>query len=404
MISRKIVDEYEHNSAKMYNRIFDLISALQRQIEYTLKYEEENELLKENLDKLNNLKNILKKYIDSNSSCCIGNLTSGLIKYMAKKHPDGSFPKEDIIEFYTQSNIYNEYKKYINLVLKIEEEIHEKVTLRLWKEYCTPINKEFKQGDVFRYIVHSGYNIIKLPGLPGYEKNRHIDGDFVSASLITNEQMHLYNGNVGLILEPNESIMASAFSDAGTKIEDNQGLNSIIDFGNGTFANTRFDHIDEIPTKIQSPKSLHNEFMNELNRRNIKGLDEGWPVTEVILDDRKIKVIGVFFKTNGIEINLDDYVRARNMKRMYNVPLRTINIVKYKEKNYIDKYSEKDIIKFHKQLEDDISNNNDELIGYYNDIVCGADFECKIKELIRLKFKKTMQYNKFKEDTISRDD
>ena len=45
MISRKIVDEYEHNSAKMYNRIFDLISALQRQIEYTLKYEEENELL-----------------------------------------------------------------------------------------------------------------------------------------------------------------------------------------------------------------------------------------------------------------------------------------------------------------------------------------------------------------------
>lgn len=403
MSSRKFVDVYEYGALNSeYNNVIGLVSALIMQLEYEVE-NTKNEWLSEKLQELNNLKVILKDYVDWDGKYDIRRVNSEMLTYMAKKHPDGRCPREEVIEFYEKSECYSSFKKFLKQVLDIEDEIHERYTIESWKKYCTPITSNFNQGDKFRYIVHSGYGIIKLPGLPNYTKNRYIDGDFVSASLLTEEQMHIYNGNVGLILEPNESIIATSIGDSGTRIQEIQGFNSVLDFGNGTFVNTVLDsgenNIEYIPTKIQSPQQLHKGFMNELVRRNKDPLEEGWPVNEVILDDRKIKVIGVFFRVNENELSLADFVRAHNMCVMYKVPLRIINVDKYKrnEKNDNGTYD-----KLSQQLKEAFKGGQERLISFYfQEVVEPGEFcdeVCKIFDKERDLYKESKILRKDDED------
>ena len=55
-------------------------------------------------------------------------------------------------------------------------------------------------------------------------------------------------------------------------------------------------------------------------------------VNEIVLEDSKIEVVGVFFKTNGCEINLRDFERAVIMEKIYNVPLKIANSSIYRKK------------------------------------------------------------------------
>lgn len=393
MSSRKYVDDYEYIFSSQYNHVISLVNALQEQIRFILKNECYSKWLEKKLEELNDFEIF---FIDYFKGSGIGNdyksrLNHELITYMVEKHPDGSWPKTDVIEFYNQSEIYCKLKKYLEQLYSIEDEIHDKITLDLWKKYCTPItgdyrivNSNFRQGEEFRYIVHSGYNIIKLPGLPGHQKNRHVDGDFVSASLISNEQMHMYNGNVGLILEPNESIIASSIGDSGTCISENQGLNSILEFGNGTYVNTILDiYAEKIPTKIQSPGQLQTEFMKKLDRGNVDALDEGWPINEVILDDRRIKVIGVFFRVDEHTLALDDFVRAHNMSVMYKVPLRIVNVDRYKKQNKNHDYEN-----LRNMIRKQIKDNFDLIRLYYNKVGFGAEFSNEAMDVFYEELKK----------------
>ena len=406
MSSRKYVDDYEYKSSSQYNDVISLVKALQEQIRFILKNEYYSEWLEKKLEELNNLEIFFHDYF--RGSGILENYQHKLldesITYMFKKHPDGSSPKSsDVVEFYNQSEIYCKFKKYLDQLYSIEDEIHEKITVELWKKYCTPIASNFRQGDQFRYIVHSGYNIIKLPGLPGHQKNRHVDGDFVSASLISNEQMHMYNGNVGLILEPNESIIASSRDDSGTRISEVQGLNSILDFGNGTYVNTRLDyHVEEIPTKIQSPGHLHTEFMKELDRRNVDALDEGWPINEVILDDSRIKVIGVFFRVDEHKLALHDFVRAHNMSVMYKVPLRIVNVERYKKQN--EKQNEEhNYEKLRNMIREQIKDNYDLIRLYYSNVVWVAEFGNEAKNIFREEIERYLERDIGKnEDDVER--
>lgn len=399
MTSRKYVDDYEYgNHGVLYNNVMELITALIIQLEFELE-SCNNKLLIEKLKELKEIKITLKDYTDFYGKYNLSKVNSEMLYYMAKKHPDGSCPRNEVIDFYENSKIYSSFKKYLKKVFDIEDEIHEKYTLELWKKYCTPVESNFNQGDKFRYIVHSGYGIIKLPGLPNYTKTRYIDGDFVSASLLSEEQMHMYNGNVGLILEPNESIIASSIRDSGTRIDNIQGMNTILDFGNGTFVNTCLNYGEKdsnyIPTKIQSPKQLHKEFMDELVRINIDPLDEGWPVNEVILDDRKIKVIGVFFRVNENQLLLSDFVRAHNMSIMYKVPLRIVNVDKYKKQEKIEKESYENLrIMLNKNIED----NYDLIRLYMNKVGFAGEFCKDVMNIFREEIEKYEERNLRKKD------
>lgn len=403
MESRKFIDVYEYTRKSSSYEVKSLIEALQMQLEFMIKKDNNNIWLKEKLQELNDLSNILSEYLPGVSGKYdVDNLSDSLFSYMAKKHPDGAFPKKDVMEFYNNSQIYVEFKEYMDKLFKLEDEIHENITLKLWQEYCTDINVDFRQGDEFRYIVHSGYGIIKLPGLPNYIKNRYKDGDFVSASLLTEKQMRMYNGNVGLILEPNESIIATAIEDAGTRIEDIQGINSVLDFGNGTFVNTRLDRVESIPTKIQSPQQLNDDFIEKLKKINSDPLNEGWPINEVILDDRKIKVKGVFFRVNENQLALHDFIRAHNMKVMYNVPLRVVNV---------DKYRKKDNVEIPKNLQEYIKgylkDDSDCIVlqRYLNEVAIPGEFSerfCNIliEEMMNYDYRKSQKITKGEEFEI----
>lgn len=78
MSSRKIVDIYDHKFASQYNRILELIDALKIQISFILEHESNNEWLKGKQVELNNLRNILKKYVTFGEKYYIENLQDEL--------------------------------------------------------------------------------------------------------------------------------------------------------------------------------------------------------------------------------------------------------------------------------------------------------------------------------------
>ena len=65
-------------------------------------------------------------------------------------------------------------------------------------------------------------------------------------------------------------------------------------------------------------------------------------INEVVLDESKVEVIGVFFKTNGCEINFMDFERAVIMQEAYNVPLKIVNSALYRQQMGLSRYGAED--------------------------------------------------------------
>lgn len=125
------------------------------------------------------------------------------------------------------SQILRDVKANFNRVFKIEDTIHEHITIPLWKQNITPADFELKSGDEFLYIVHSGLGMIQLPGFPGYRKKYEFD--YVSASLLSEKQMAMFNSSrVGLILKPNEAIVCSTRNDSGSHYVGNKSVRTIL--------------------------------------------------------------------------------------------------------------------------------------------------------------------------------
>lgn len=316
--------------------------------------------------------------------------------------------KEKILELlnkysgYRDEDFANEIstiKKEFELIFSIEQTIYESITLQLWKKTVTPVEKRLQRGESFAYIVHCGDGIIYLPGYPEYKKTRNFDADYISASLVTDQQMATYGAKkVGLIINPDSVVAANAF-DAGTVITTNEddSIKRVYDFDNGKYIVTR------IPTtKIQSPKYHEEECVKKLKARPLS--NPGGAYDEVIAEDSKAKVLGVFFQTNGCEINLEDYYRALVMKEAYNVPIKPINMAVYRcnaglepyesgvyknfmaSLNYLRDKSNLDKIKISPEKIREI------LIGYYEDVVIGAFYEENIKKIIHDTFLDILKY------------
>lgn len=123
------------------------------------------------------------------------------------------------------------------------------------------------------------------------------------------------------------------------------------------------------------------------------------------MDDSKIKVIGVFFKTNGCEINLRDFERATMMERLYNVPLKISNTAIYRRKIGLDPYDSKDYENYIEDVQfwnnpenwEKIINSPEEdrklIRRYFNEVVVGQEYEDNIKEKIDSIFSKIIEYS-----------
>ena len=302
-----------------------------------------------------------------------------------------------------------------NKVFEIENAIYEYITLPTWKDYFSRANSNFKQGDSFRVIVHAGGEIINLPGRLGYKKNRNFDADYISASILTDEDVSMFQRHrVGLILEPNDAILCGSSTDSSTCIKSEPSIRTIYGFSSGKYIDTgalafmvHDKWLTGIVTKIQHPAQI----MQEVTRRNSHKLfGENGFVNEVVLDDSKAKVIGIFFKTNGKEINFSDYIHVKKLEALYKVPVTIINTSIYRRQGNEQIFTERENQAFETQIEKYSNPENFDFIrkhpgwtrqllrNYYRDVVEGAEFDEDVRERISDVFSKILDYTYTKQE------
>lgn len=295
-------------------------------------------------------------------------------------------------------------------IFEIEDTIYKYITLPTWKKFFSGINPNFRQGDSFRYIVHAGSEIINLPGRLGYKKSRNFDADYISASILTNEDVTMFEKNrVGLILEANDSIICGSSHDSNTVISVMPSSRTIFKFNNGEYidsGNFGFmsgnEDLTGMVTKIQHPAQVMQEVLQK-NSGALFGENRG--VNEVVLDDSKAKVIGIFFKTNGKEINLSDYIHVKKLEALYKVPVRIVNTSIYRKQSNQLMYTEEDDKRFEDQIMKYSNPENYKLISehpgwtrqllrhYYQEVVEGTCFEADAAERISVVFSKMLEFS-----------
>ena len=264
-MTRKFSTKYSEDD--IYDA-FTLAQTLLNQIEYYIQNEELSEIERKFLvESQKYIEELIKKYESGPSvreKISLEQISFGFKTYNDPKYQ--ALSAEEYNRIYQESSeTLKMFRKDFEKVFEIEETIYKLITIPLWKKSTTNIEIENKPGDEFTYIVHSGEGIIYLPGFPDYRKTRNINGDYVSASLITDKQMAMFlNSQVGLILKANEAIICSTEIDSGTNISFEPKIRTIIDFKNGTYVNSGvpgcFMLNGELlaTTKIQSPhRSAH---------------------------------------------------------------------------------------------------------------------------------------------------
>lgn len=404
---------------KMYNDedIFDAFSISKRlidQINYYLEHEELSEIERNFLEESKKtIQEIIDKYgsvLATINKISREQLSYGFnVMYNNSKYENMSV-EESNAEYYNSSETLKQVKKDFEKIFEIEDSIHKLITLPLWKKYITSMETEIETGGKFAYIVHSGRNFIYLPGAPDYKKTRNLDGDYVSASLLTDKQMAMFNDSqVGLIIEPNDAIMCATSIDSGTNITSSERVRGVMELDNGRlcvcsgFPGKISRGDKKTTTKIQSPGQVEAESIERQKENPLSSKSED--VNEVVIDDSKIKVIGVFFKTTGCEINLNDYERALIMAQAYNVPIKLINKSIYRKKMGLDPYEREEYQRYSEEIKywqnpenwDFIKQNpqgaRELLENYFTDIVINGKYEKDIKEQIEDIFTKMIEYS-----------
>lgn len=411
-MTRKFSEEYNE---KDIQDVFAISMCMLIQIDYYLEREELSEMNRQFLtESKKTIEGILRKYdgaINTITKISREQIEFGFREMCDNPKYQSLSPEEYKRTYENSSETLQIIKQDFERICKIEDAIHELITIPLWKESTTSIDTEIKPGDEFAYIVHAGQNIIYLPGFPNYRKTRNLNGDYISASFLTDRQMAMFgNSRVGLIIKPNEAIICTAAMDSGTHITNNQNPRTIMDFKNGYYIESGFpgEYIldDEAlaTTKIQAPNQLIEDTIKKQEESGRILSSESRDVNEIVLDEAHLEVVGVFFKTNGCEINFADFERAIIMGEQYNVPVRIVNSSIYRRKLGLEPYEQQDLENYSLELEFWSNRDNwKEMITdpvedrklikkYFNEVVVKQQYDPEIRKKIEEIFTGIIEY------------
>lgn len=411
-MTRKFSEEYNERDIQ---DVFAIAKSMIRQIEYYLEKEELSEMNRQFLiESKKAIEEILAKYdgpFHTMRKISHEQIEFGFREMCDNPKYKGLSPEEYKRTYENSSVTLGIIKQDFERIGKIEDAIHDLITIPLWKESTTSMDVEINPGDEFAYIVHAGQNIIYLPGFPNYKKTRNFNADYVSASLLTDKQMAMFGGSrVGLIIKANEAIVCATPIDSGTNIKRRQTPRTIMDFKNGYYIESGFpgEYIldDEAlaTTKIQAPNQLIEDTIKKQEESGRILSSESRDVNEIVLDEAHLEVVGVFFKTNGCEINFADFERAIIMGEQYNVPVRIVNSSIYRRKLGLEPYEQQDLENYSLELEFWSNRDNwKEMITdpvedrklikkYFNEVVVKQQYDPEIRKKIEEIFTGIIEY------------
>ena len=264
-------------------------------------------------------------------------------------------------------------------------------------------------------MLHSSNAFINLPGSEGYHKNKENGNDvdhkinFISSSLITDKEMETGYTNVGILIKPKRITILTAYSsDCGT-IENNQkNVTNIKVNDDGYCVSIAYPRYAMPISKLGTPKKIERDAIQASINNTGEILNAGkwvFPIyTEVVIDKKDFELDGIFFKTTGCDINLQDYIVAKQMEMYYGKKLRKVNQSINREKNGLNPYTDEEIERFNDQLQFYNDEENYKMFkdapvlfrnliqSYYKEIVCETGFKAETKIKIESTFVKIIEY------------
>lgn len=250
---------------------------------------------------------------------------------------------EEILKSYCDKlDNENDYNKVIQIITEINE-----IVKQDYKSKITNINN-YKYGEPYRFLCQSiGMNVLNWDATKGYEEN------YISCSLLSNEQNDTYSGDIGFIYEC-KNIVAADSNDINLENRANNDLDVM--------------RLQTIPT-IKNVNQMINDTMKRKKENN-----NGNTYNEVGI--KKAPPIAIFCKTD--DINSEVYKQAQILQSKYPnlkiIILPQKNFVKTNEEKYNNlsdfKYEQSEILKkLEKQKQEAIKNNDQIAINYYNNSI-----------------------------------
>jgi len=179
-----------------------------------------------------------------------------------------------------------------------------------WNQYLTNPN-EFNPNN-FRLVVHAGSGILKLPGHPNYVVNELRNNTDISASLITDNHLELFqNCSVALSLRVDASNFISAdIEDCATVRGEHANINTVKKIGN-TYIKVGHAGKAKPPNTLSLPQTILTK-----NKKLPFQFDL---YNEIVLDKTTTVINGSLFIMGG-HFQFYDFVCAKKMAQMYGVP------------------------------------------------------------------------------------
>ena len=310
---------------------------------------------------------------------------------------------------------YSQFYEELLECFEIEDKIQEDIVIPIWKNYINSVNDEFAQGDRFAYLFHSSDKFINLPGSVMYQNKKKGENDvknkmeFISSSLITDKEMETGNTNVGITLKmKNKTILAASPSDCGTRESNDKAVNNVKAGNNGYYVSIGLTNFSIPLSKLGTPKEIERKAMQASINNTGEILNAGkWiaPIyTEVVVDKSDFELDGIFFKTTGCDINIKDYIVAKQMEMYYGKKLRAVNQSINREKNNLSPYTQEEKERFNEQLAFYMSEENYKIFEkspvlyrnlfmlYYQEIINGTGFKGKVRDEAETAVLKVVDY------------
>lgn len=316
----------------------------------------------------------------------------------------GRYPKDPSKTFVSLSAEFEE-------CFEIEQKIHDDIVAPIWEEYLSNGDDDLELGQDFAYVVHSGVGFISLPNMPGYRGGKYNNNSYISASLLTGKHMSMFNSNVGLILRINkDNLMAASYIDCVTRFGSTPNVNTVM-IHDGEYIGVGYSYgigSNEVVTKILTPKAIERYSIEKAKGQDgeILNYTGGKIINEVAVFKPEAKVDGVFLKSNGCDILLNEYIYAKQMEQAYGKKLKIINQSVYRKKEGLSPCTKEDIESFKQDIEafsdpknyGFIANDPEYVIhvleSYYSEVVEPNGYEEQVKTQIRSVFDKMISYGK----------
>ena len=157
-----------------------------------------------------------------------------------------------------------------------------------------------------------------------------------------------------------------------------------------------------------TPKEIERKAMQASINNTGEILNAGkWiaPIyTEVVVDKSDFELDGIFFKTTGCDINIKDYIVAKQMEMYYGKKLRAVNQSINREKNNLSPYTQEEKERFNEQLAFYMSEENYKIFEqypvlyrnlfmlYYQEIINGTGFKGKVRDEAETAVLKVVDY------------